>query len=108
MSFCQGKFKEFLTKLLMRYGLNAIRHPFHWPRGAGLTLLRNARRVAEVWMDEAAGLVGPGVRFRHHGLDEVRAPTFFRRNGLRLGLRRLRPQAPSSRHPARSWWPGPD
>lgn len=45
------------------------RHPptRSWPRGAGLTLLRNAKRVAEVWMDEASVLVGNGARFRDLG-----------------------------------------
>lgn len=38
-----------------------------WPRGAGLTLLRNAKRVAEVWMDEASVLVGNGAHFRDLG-----------------------------------------
>lgn len=36
-------------------------------RGAGLTLLRNAKRVAEVWMDEASVLVGHGAHFRDLG-----------------------------------------
>ena len=40
--------------------------------GAGLTLLRNARRVAEVWLDEAESLVGGGARFRHLGDLEAR------------------------------------
>ena len=40
--------------------------------GAGLTLLRNARRVAEVWLDEAESLVGGGARFRHLGDLETR------------------------------------
>ena len=48
------------------------RHIFRWPRGAGLTLLRNARRVAEVWLDEAESLVGGGVRFRNLGDLEAR------------------------------------